>query len=66
MSPAQPVRKELPVLEELPVREDWGYIRSGAGSASPLRDQLVTGSHLFGSAVCHVFGLWTSAMDISW
>ena len=48
----------LPVRKELPVREDWGYIRPGAGSESPFRDRPVTGSHLFGSAVCCVLGLW--------
>ena len=35
-----------------------GYIRPGAGSGSPFRDRPVTGSHLFGSAVCRVLGLW--------
>ena len=31
---------------------------TGAGSAPPLRDRLLTGSHLFVSSVCHVIGLW--------
>ena len=53
MSPALLVRKELPV------REDCGYIRPGAASESPFHDLPVTGSHLFGSAVCRVLGLWT-------
>ena len=41
-----------------PVRGDWGYMRTGSGSAPPFRDQLVTGSHLFMSPVCHMIGLW--------
>ena len=40
------------VLPASPVREGWGYIRTGVGSAPPLRDRLVTGSHLFVSPVC--------------
>ena len=38
VSPALPVWEELPVRKELPVWEDCGYIRTGARSASPLRD----------------------------
>ena len=53
-----PMSTALPVRKELPVREDWGYIRPGAGSESPFHDRPVTGSHLFGSAVCRVLGLW--------
>ena len=52
MSPGLPVRKELPV------REDFGYIRPGAASESPFNVRPVTGSHLLGSAVCRVLGLW--------
>ena len=41
----------LPVWKDLPVRENWGYIRPGVGSESSFRVRPVTGSHLFGSAV---------------
>ena len=70
-----PMSTALPVRKDLPVWEDWGYIRPGAGSQSPFRDRPVIGSHLFGSAVCRVLGLWkpclldtagTSVVDISW
>ena len=44
------------------VREDWGYIRTGVGSAPLLRDQLVTGSHPFVSPICRVIGLWEPRM----
>ena len=52
MSPGLPVRKDLPV------REDCGYMRPGAASKSPFCYRPVTGSHLLGSAVCRVLGLW--------
>ena len=52
-----PMSTALPVWKGLPVREDWGYIRPGAGSEWSFRDRPVTGSHLFGSAVCCVLGL---------
>ena len=54
-----PMSTALPVRKELPVQEDWGYIRPGAGSVSPFRDRPVTGSHLFWSDVCCALGLWT-------
>ena len=58
MSTTLPIRNRLPAWKRLPVREDWDYIRPGAGSESPFRDRPVTGSHLFGSAVCCVLGWW--------
>ena len=57
MSPDLPVWEDLP-REDLPVREDCDYIKTGAVIESPFRDRPVTGSHLLGSAVCRVLGLW--------
>ena len=57
MSPGLPVREDLP-WEDLPVREDCGYIKTGATMESPFRDRPVTESHHLGSAVCRVLGLW--------
>ena len=53
-----PMSTALPVRKELPVQEDWGYIRPGAGSEPQFRDRPVNGSHLFGSADCCVLGWW--------
>ena len=50
------------VSPSLPVREEWGYISAGVGSTTPFQDQLVTGSHLFGSPVCRVIRLWEPCM----
>ena len=50
------------VSPALLVREDCGYISAGIGSATPLRDRLVTGSHLFVFPVCRVIGLWEPRM----
>ena len=53
-----PMSPSLPVRKDLLFREGCGYIRPGAASMSPFHVRPVTGSHLLGSAVCRVLGLW--------
>ena len=48
----------------MPVREECGFVKTGAAIESPFHDRPVTGSHLVGSSVCRVLGLWMPHLHV--